>query len=258
MTQNTLRKYKYNSKQYNLYKDMHENQTLDFVKEKYKKYSKLNNAKLSIKSVLQLMNNFIDPSDPDLDENNSIHAYQTAEMIRKNNPNNKELQILGLIHDLGKILYLFDEPAWSIVGDTYVVGCKFPKSIVFYNTLKDNIEFDKYDKNGIYKEKCGLDNLYITFGHDIYLYEVLKQNKNHKISKKGMNIIRYHSFYPFHQDGHYKQFMNKEDEKILEDVLYFNKYDLYSKNDKEFVLTDEIKNYYSNLLDEFFDGKLQW
>ena len=66
MTQNTLRKYKYNSKQYNLYKDMHENQTLDFVKEKYEKYSKLNNAKLSIKSVLQLMNNFIEPYEKNL------------------------------------------------------------------------------------------------------------------------------------------------------------------------------------------------
>jgi inositol oxygenase len=92
----------------------------------------------------------------------------------------------------------------------------------------------------------------------MYLYEVLRQNTNHKISKKGMNIIRYHSFYPWHKEGAYKQFMNEEDDKTLEDVLHFNKYDLYSKADLEFTLTDEIKQYYDNLLDEFFQGELQW
>ena len=84
----------------------------------------MNNMKMKINDVLKIMDNFIDPSDPDLDEPNSVHAYQTAERIRKELPDNKELQIIGLIHDLGKILFLFNEPNWSIVGDTFVVGCK--------------------------------------------------------------------------------------------------------------------------------------
>ena len=92
----------------------------------------------------------------------------------------------------------------------------------------------------------------------MYLYEVLRQNTNHKISKTGMNIIRYHSFYPWHTGNDYKQFMTEDDEKILEDVLHFNQYDLYSKADTDFKLTDEIKQYYDELLDEFFDGELQW
>ena len=139
---------------------------------------------------------------------------------------------------------------------------------MYYDTLKENkeSEFNKYagigtdagTSNGIYKPKCGLENLYITFGHDMYLYEVLRQNTNYKISKKGMNIIRYHSFYPWHKEGAYRQFMNEEDDKTLEDVLHFNKYDLYSKADVAFTLTDEIKQYYDNLLDEFFHGELQW
>ena len=242
----TLRTYNNYTPEYKFYKEMHINQTLDFVKNKYKKYSKLDNTRISIKTALELMDEFIDPSDPDLHEPNSIHAYQTAEAIRKDNPENKELQIIGLIHDLGKVLFSFGEPDWCVVGDTYVVGC----------------EFNKYTgtgtSNGIYKPKCGLENLYITFGHDMYLYEVLRQNTNHKISKKGMNIIRYHSFYPWHKEGAYRQFMNEEDDKTLEDVLHFNKYDLYSKADVEFTLTDEIKQYYDNLLDEFFQGELQW
>jgi len=256
----TLRTYNNYTPEYKFYKEMHINQTLDFVKNKYKKYSKLDNTRISIKTALELMNGFIDPSDPDLHEPNSIHAYQTAEAIRKDNPENKELQIIGLIHDLGKVLFSFGEPDWCVVGDTYVVGCEFPKSIVYYETLKKNKEgeFNKYAGTGMYKPKCGLENLYITFGHDMYLYEVLRQNTNHKISKKGMNIIRYHSFYPWHKEGGYKQFMNEEDYKTLEDVLHFNKYDLYSKADVEFRLTDEIKQYYDDLLDEFFQGELQW
>ena len=55
--------------------------------------------------ALELINDFIDPSDPDLDLPNFIHAYQTAERIGKDYPDNKEFQIVGLIHDLGKILF---------------------------------------------------------------------------------------------------------------------------------------------------------
>ena len=50
--------------------------------------------------ALEKMDNFIDPSDPDLPEtSNKIHAYQTAERIRKKFPDDEPLQIIGLIHD---------------------------------------------------------------------------------------------------------------------------------------------------------------
>ena len=252
-----LRKYEENTPQYFLYKEMHENQNLDYVVKKKQQYSKLNNKKMTIKEVLSKMDTFIDPSDPDLDVENSIHAYQTAERIRKKYPENKELQIIGLIHDLGKILFEFNEPNWAIVGDTYVVGCKFPKSIVYYDTLKKNSNFDKYDKLGIYEYGCGLDNLNITFGHDEYLYQVLKQNNNHYISQKYLDIIRYHSFYPWHTGNDYYHFMNEKDKQVLKDVLMFNEFDLYSKED-DVEISNEIKEYYNNILDEYFIGELNW
>ena len=253
-----LRTYNLNTPQYFLYRDMYINQNLDYVRMKREQYSKLNNVKMSIKEALNSLNTFIDPSDPDLDEENSLHAYQTAERIRKLHPNNKELQIVGLIHDLGKIMFKFGEPNWSIVGDTFVLGCEFPKSIVYYDSLKENKDFNKYDKFGIYQEKCGLDNLYISYGHDEYLYQVLNQNKNkHKLSKKSMNIIRYHSFYPWHSSGEYKHFMNNNDYDTLKDVNYFNNFDLYSKEDDKFI-SDEVKEYYDNILDEYFFDILQF
>ena len=256
-----LRHYLENTPQYFLYRDMHINQTIDYVKCKYKQYSKLNNSKMNMIDALTIMNEFIDPSDPDVDIENSTHAYQTAERIRKKYPNNYELQIVGLIHDLGKVLFKFGEPTWAVVGDTYVVGCKFPETIVYYETMKLNPDYNdiRYNTtNGIYQEKCGLNNLLITFGHDEYLYQVLKQNKNHKLSEIYMNVIRYHSFYPWHTGKSYHHFMNDSDKITLQNVLEFNKFDLYSKEDIDFVLTDEIKAYYNNLLNTYFPETLQW
>ena len=112
--------------------------------------------------ALDKLNDLIDESDPDIDLPNIIHAFQTAERIRKKYPDDKELQITGLIHDLGKVLFSYGEPSYSVVGDTYVVGCKFPDTIVYYETMKDNPDYDKYDDKCIYKEKCGLENLIIT------------------------------------------------------------------------------------------------
>ena len=252
-----LRNFDKDTPQYKFYEEQHERQTLDFVKSQHKKYKKLNNKVKSVKDMLLLMDTFIDPSDPDLDVPNSIHAYQTAERIRKKHPIDLELQVVGLIHDVGKVLFSLDEPNYSVVGDTFVVGCKFPESIVYYDTLKANEDFGMFSENGIYEENCGLDKLYISYGHDEYLYQVLAQNKNHKMSKRGMDIIRYHSFYPWHSEGEYEQFMNEKDCTTLENVQCFNQFDLYSKED-DAQISDEIKIYYDQLLELFFPEKLQW
>ena len=73
-----------------------------------------------------------------------------------------------------------------------------------------------------------------------------------------MNIIRYHSFYPWHTSGEYKHLMNYKDKDTLKNVINFNQFDLYSKEDVNFVLTDEIKEYYDKLLKEYFPEELQW
>ena len=88
----TLRNYDIDSKQCEFYKRMYQNQDLKFVLMTKRKYDKLDNVEMTMNKALSLMDTFIDPSDPDLDEENSIHAYQTAERIRKKFPEDKELQ----------------------------------------------------------------------------------------------------------------------------------------------------------------------
>ena len=65
-----LRNFKENTKQYLLYKKIYENQDLDFVKTKIKKYSKFN-KNLHMIEVFKMLNTFIDESDPDINLPNS-------------------------------------------------------------------------------------------------------------------------------------------------------------------------------------------
>ena len=52
--------------------------------------------------------------------------------------------------------------------------------------------------------------------------------------------------------------MDQKDHIILKDILNFNDFDLYSKEDKKFKLTNEIIEYYNGLLNEYFPEELQW
>ena len=67
------------------------------------------------------------------------------------------MSLCGLIHDMGKILYLSgnDEDGtsktsqWSIVGDTFITGCDIPDDIILseYNKYnKDNKKINMYKK----------------------------------------------------------------------------------------------------------------
>ena len=159
---------------------------------------------------------------------------------------------------MGKVLFSYGEPNYSVVGDTYVVGCKFPDTIVYPETMENNPDYFKYHDKCIYEKNCGLENLVITFGHDEYLYGVLKHNKDlHKLTDRTMNMIRYHSLYPWHTGGSYDDFMSPCDEYILKDVLEFNSFDLYSKEDP-IEITQSVKDYYEKLLDEYFFSEMEW
>lgn len=259
-----LRKIKENSRQEELYKSMHKNQTLKYVVDTKKYVNDLPKINININDVLKELNNFVDPSDPDVSEDNIYHAYETAEMIRKDYPNDTELQITGLIHDLGKRIYnyshFYDKP-WSVVGDTYPVGCAFSNKILCSKFLKENIDYKNpilKTKYGIYKQECGLNHLHMSYGHDEYLFNVLNtQSKKHKLSNDMLNIIRFHSFYAWHTEGEYKYFETEDDKKTLENIKKFNKYDLYSKKEK-IEITADIKKYYDILLNYYFPENLLW
>lgn len=237
------------------YCSLYKNQTLENTVNLIDKYSQLNHGEMSIKTALDLLDTFVDPSDPDLDMPNSVHAYQTAEKIRKRYPNDKQLQLTGLIHDLGKVLFNFNEPNYFIVGDTFVLGSEIPNCVPYYDTIENP---GKYAEYGIYKPHSGLESLILSYGHDEYLYQVLMGNRDkHKLDKKYMDIIRYHSFYPWHTGGAYNHLMIPGDSYILSNVKMFNQFDLYSKPDSKNI-SSAVKNYYKKLITDYFPIDLKW
>ena len=146
------------------------------------------------------------------------------------------------------------------MGDTFVVGAEYGKALVYGNLLKNNTDINDTifrTKFGIYSPNCGVKKLTLSFGHDEYLYSVLKNNKNHRLSEKYLDIIRFHSFYPWHTGGDYSYFMSKEDETLKQNILDFNQFDLYSKTDEKNI-SQETKDYYKRLLEEYFPEELDW
>ena len=256
---------------------MRKNQTVDFVNRMYKKYSFDNEprARMTIRQCFKVLEGYVDSSDPDVSLPNMIHMLQTAEGIRDAGLPDW-LQLTGLIHDMGKIMFAIggvkedgqqgtgDGPQWALGGDTWVVGAKIPETCVFpeYNNLNPDMSNDEYNtENGIYSPNCGFDNLKFAYGHDEYLYQMLKANKTN-LPKPALAIIRYHSCYPWHTGGSYRHFMVDEDYESLKWVLLFNQFDLYTKSEEGLKgkSVEELWVYYQSLIDKYIpnESQLMW
>ncbi|XP_031258028.1 inositol oxygenase 1-like [Pistacia vera] len=244
------------------YRQNHIYQTYEFAKKKKEQYEKLDKAEMTIWECCELLNEYVDESDPDLDEPQIEHLLQSAEAIRRDYPDEDWLHLTALIHDLGKVLLhpsFGEQPQWSVVGDTFPLGCAFDQSVVHHQFFKDNPDSENpalKTKLGIYTENCGLENITMSWGHDEYMYLVAKGNKT-TLPPAALFIIRFHSFYAMHRSGAYSFLMNDEDKEMLNWLHVFNKYDLYSKS-KIKINQEEVKSYYLSLIKKYFPEKLKW
>ena len=237
------------------YRLNHHHQTFDFVQAKRKEFLGLSRRKMGIWEAMEYLNTLVDDSDPDTDLSQLEHLLQTSEQIRKDG-HPRWFILTGLIHDLGKILCLWGEPQWAVVGDTFPVGCAWSKSIVFHQYFEGNADCDvpRYQSpTGVYSEGCGLDNVHLSWGHDEYLYHVTKDY----LPTEALYMIRYHSFYPAHREGEYQHLMNDQDRKMFEWVRAFNPYDLYTKSHEK-PNVEKLRPFYQDLIAEYFPDKLRW
>ncbi|PNJ85333.1 MIOX isoform 3 [Pongo abelii] len=200
------------------YKLMHTHQTVDFVRSKHAQFGGFSYKKMTVMEAVDLLDGLVDESDPDVDFPNSFHAFQTAEGIRKAHPDKDWFHLVGLLHDLGKVLALFGEPQWAVVGDTFPVGCRPQASVVFCDsTFQDNpdLQDPRYSTElGMYQPHCGLDRVLMSWGHDEYMYQVMKFNK-FSLPPEAFYMIRFHSFYPWHTGSDYQQLCSQQDLAML-------------------------------------------
>ena len=233
----------------------HQHQPMDYVLAKEKQYFGLTRGKKSIWEAAEFLNTLVDDSDPDTDLTQMEHLLQTSESMRRDNQP-RWMVATGVVHDLGKVLCLYGEPQWGVVGDTFPVGCAYSRDIVFpeYFQANPDLQNPRYQtKYGIYEPHCGLDKVHLSFGHDGYIYEAVKNY----LPTEALYMLRYHSFYPWHKHGAYTHLTNDQDQDMLQWVHKFNQYDLYSKSHTRPDLA-QLKPFYDDLFAEFDPAKLDW
>jgi len=249
------------------YETMHRNQTVAFVRKQHEDWLKFDKGEFTVMEMIEILDGLVDDSDPDNELPNSIHDFQTAERIRQQWPDHDWFHLVGLLHDCGKVLACAEVagdkvlPQWAVVGDTFAVGCAPSDDCVFgLKSFEGNPDLNHpvYGTElGMYEPNCGVPNLTMSWGHDEYMYRVLKEN-GCTIPEEGLNMIRFHSFYPWHDKRAYTQLEAPEDLKMLEWVKEFNKFDLYSKGDA-IPDIEALKPYYQSLLEKYnVGGKLRW
>jgi len=237
------------------YRLNHTFQTYDFALGKEKEFLSFSKKEMPVWDAFDFLNQLVDDSDPDTDLDQWQHLLQTSEAIRRDG-HPDWMVLVGLVHDMGKVLCLFGEQQWAVVGDTFPVGCLHSDKIVypeFFANNPDSTNPDFNTKYGVYSPNCGLKNVHMSWGHDEYVYHMMKDH----IPDEGLYMLRYHSFYAQHRENAYDHLMDEYDRKMFEYVKLFNPYDLYSKNPFP-PDWKALKPYYESLIAKYLPATLRF
>jgi inositol oxygenase len=237
------------------YRLNHTYQTYAFVQEKKAEFLTFGRGEMSVWDAFEFLNQLVDDSDPDTDLDQFQHLLQTSEAIRADG-HPDWMVLAGLFHDMGKVLCLFGEPQWAVVGDTFPVGCAWSDKIVYPEFFADNPDAGdpRYQtKYGVYSPGCGLRNVDLSWGHDEYVYHMLKDY----LPEPALYMLRYHSFYAQHREEAYDHLLDEHDREMFKWVRLFNPYDLYSKNP---VPPDwnRLRPYYEDLVAKYLPEKIRF
>lgn len=236
------------------YRLNHTYQTYDFVRAKEREFLSFDKKELPVWGAMEFLNTLVDDSDPDTDLDQLQHLLQTAEAIRADG-HPDWFVLTGFLHDMGKVLCLFGEPQWAVVGDTFPVGCQHSDKIVYPEYFANNPDSqdERYNtKYGVYEPNCGLRNVHMSWGHDEYLYQLMKDY----MPEPALYMMRYHSFYAQHREEAYDHLLDDHDRAMFKWVNKFNPYDLYSKSPKPPVVS-ELKPYYEDLIAKYLPATVR-
>lgn len=214
-----------------------------------------NTRRMTWLQTLAYLDTLKDDSDPDTEASQLQHLLQCAGAIRADG-HDDWFVLAGFIHDVGKILCLTGEPQWAVVGDTFPVGCRFSDQIVYpkyFASNPDILDEQLQTDNGIYEAGCGLKQVQMSWGHDEYLFQCVKPY----LPEPALYMIRYHSFYAWHEAGAYGHLCDDHDRAMLPWVKKFNAYDLYTKADEPVSWSTE-QSYYIDLIERYLPASMDW
>lgn len=237
------------------YRLNHTFQTYEFVQQKREEFLSFNKREMTVWDAFEFLNQLVDDSDPDTDLSQLQHLLQTSEAIRQDG-HPDWMVLAGLMHDMGKVLCLFGEPQWAVVGDTFPVGCAYSEKVVYPEFFANNPDHQNSDFNtqfGIYTPNCGLRNVHMSWGHDEYIYQMMKNY----LPEPALYMLRYHSFYAQHRENGYDYLLDDHDHKMFEWVKLFNPYDLYSKNPTP-PDWSKLQPYYEDLVRKYLPATLKF
>jgi inositol oxygenase len=237
------------------YRLNHTYQTYEFVQEKKGNFLQFNRKSMSVWDAFDFLNQLVDDSDPDTDLDQFQHLLQASEAIRADG-HPDWMVLTGLMHDMGKVLCLFGEPQWAVVGDTFPVGCAYSDKVVYPEFFKYNPDYNNPAFNttyGVYQPNCGLRNVTMSWGHDEYVYQMMKDY----LPEPGLYMLRYHSFYAWHREGAYDHLLDDHDREMLKWVKLFNPYDLYSKCPTP-PDWKQLRPYYEDLVAKYLPANLKF
>ncbi|HLL41711.1 MAG TPA: inositol oxygenase family protein [Segetibacter sp.] len=237
------------------YRLNHQYQTYEFVLKKREEFLGFDKKEMTVWDAFEFLNQLVDDSDPDTDLSQLQHLLQTSEAIRADG-HPDWMVLTGLMHDMGKVLCLFGEPQWAVVGDTFPVGCAYSDKIVYPEFFKNNPDFynQQYNtKYGVYQPNCGLKNVHMSWGHDEYVYQMLKDY----LPEPALYMLRYHSFYSQHRENGYDHLMDDHDREMFKYVDLFNPYDLYSKNPNP-PDWNQLRPYYQDLVSKYLPETIKF
>eukprot|EP00127_Corallochytrium_limacisporum_P000114 Clim_evm21s4 gene=Clim_evmTU21s4 len=231
----------------------------------HRKYREQTQAKLSIEEALELLgksNKATNCFKPLVSDNVLADSFLLLHTARTLFPDDPELHFLAMICNMGRLLLLWGEPDWVIVGETYPVGCRFQEQIAFYDFLRGNPDFANVEYGtyyGVYQPNCGFDAVVMCWSDCEYLYSCLSASATCNLSDTALAALRLQDFHSWIVHGAYHHLAAEPDFAVVGvvDKLHQIKATA-SEASVESVDETELLKYATCLIDEFCPGKVDW
>jgi len=201
------------------YRINHTNQTYEFVLRKKKEFLPLNRKKMSTWDAMEFLNTLVDDSDPDTDLSQLQHLLQTSEAIRADG-HPDWFVLTGLLHDLGKVLCLFGEAQWAVVGTHSPWDARTrTRSSILSTSCTTRISAILRFKPGAASttKDAGWRTSTCPGARRVYLWRC-----KGLLAGRGVVHAPVSFFYAAHREGAYEYLMNDHDKKMFEWVKKFN------------------------------------